>query len=605
MIAPYATALAARGRSCGGRRQPPPADARGRRWARYGFVEALDHTPRRAVDPDADDSVVPRVQNVRAWFAHHQGMSLVALDNAVLGAPMVRRFHADARVQATEPLLQERVPRYVPVTRPRPAESRRVEAPALGGLAAPFPLTPHAASERALPVQRAVHDGGHQRGRRHQQLARALGDATARRRDLRSRQPVRLPARRAQRPALVGRAPARVPARRALQRDVPRRRRAVRAHATTGSRRASKSPCRPRTTSRCAGSRCVNHSERLREIEVTSLVEIVLAPPCRRPGAPGVPQVVPRDRVPARVHGAVVRPPPARARRTDAVGGPRGECRGRRARRHRVGDRSRALPRPRAHGREPDRARWTGALGHARARCSTRCSACGAACASRRAAGCAWRSRPAWPDSRARPWHWRRSTTIRSAASRTFALATTQTQMRLRHLGISGDEAQLYERLASHVLWTDDSLRAPAATLARNTLGQPGLWSHGISGDLPILVVRVVQRGRRGARAPGAARAGVLAAQGTARRRRDPERAPGELPGRDARAAAEPAREGHVGSVEASPRRSIPVARRWHAGGRAHRSCWPPRARCCRASAADLAEQLGSALPGARAGPMR
>ncbi|TMQ64513.1 MAG: carbohydrate-binding protein, partial [Candidatus Eisenbacteria bacterium] len=80
-----------------------------------------------------------------------------------------------------------------------------------------------------------------------------------------------------------------------------------------------------------------------------------------------------------------------------------------------------------------------------------------------------------------------------AAAARTFALASTQTQMRLRHLGISTDEAQLYERLASHVLWTDATLRAAPEFLAANTLGQSGLWAHGISGDLPILIVRVVQ----------------------------------------------------------------------------------------------------------------
>src|SRR5439155_23759543 len=63
------------------------------------------------------------------------------------------------------------------------------------------------------------------------------------------------------------------------------------------------------------------------------------------------------------------------------------------------------------------------------------------------------------------------------------------------HLGISNDEAQLYERLASHVLWTDGALRAAPSSLAGNTLGQSGLWTHGVSGDLPILVVRVVQDG--------------------------------------------------------------------------------------------------------------
>jgi cyclic beta-1,2-glucan synthetase len=80
-----------------------------------------------------------------------------------------------------------------------------------------------------------------------------------------------------------------------------------------------------------------------------------------------------------------------------------------------------------------------------------------------------------------------------TSASRTFALATTQTQRRLRHLGITADEARLYEQLASHVLWTDGALRAAPGFLADNTLGQSGLWSHGISGDLPILVVRVVE----------------------------------------------------------------------------------------------------------------
>ena len=80
-----------------------------------------------------------------------------------------------------------------------------------------------------------------------------------------------------------------------------------------------------------------------------------------------------------------------------------------------------------------------------------------------------------------------------SASARTFALAFTQAQSTLRHMGISSDEAMLYERLASRVLHTDASLRAAPDVLSRNVLGQPGLWAHGISGDLPILLVRVVE----------------------------------------------------------------------------------------------------------------
>jgi cyclic beta-1,2-glucan synthetase len=80
-----------------------------------------------------------------------------------------------------------------------------------------------------------------------------------------------------------------------------------------------------------------------------------------------------------------------------------------------------------------------------------------------------------------------------SATSRAFALAFTHAQSGLRHLGISSEEARLFERLASRVLFSDGSLRAGPDTLASNALGQASLWPHGISGDLPILLVRVVE----------------------------------------------------------------------------------------------------------------
>src|SRR6185295_7214448 len=79
------------------------------------------------------------------------------------------------------------------------------------------------------------------------------------------------------------------------------------------------------------------------------------------------------------------------------------------------------------------------------------------------------------------------------AASRALALAFTHALTSLRHLGITSDDAQLFERLASRVLYVDDSLRAAPDIRAANELGQSGLWSHGISGDLPILLVRVVE----------------------------------------------------------------------------------------------------------------
>jgi len=80
-----------------------------------------------------------------------------------------------------------------------------------------------------------------------------------------------------------------------------------------------------------------------------------------------------------------------------------------------------------------------------------------------------------------------------SAVARTFALAFVHAQSGLAHLGITSEEALLFERLASRVLYADTSLRAAPEVLARNVLGQEGLWPHSISGDLPILLVRVVE----------------------------------------------------------------------------------------------------------------
>src|SRR5439155_8205305 len=78
-----------------------------------------------------------------------------------------------------------------------------------------------------------------------------------------------------------------------------------------------------------------------------------------------------------------------------------------------------------------------------------------------------------------------------AAAPRTFALAFTHAQSGWRHLGISAEQARLFERLASRVLFEDGSLRASPKTLAENALGQSGLWPLGISGDLPICLVQV------------------------------------------------------------------------------------------------------------------
>ncbi len=77
----------------------------------------------------------------------------------------------------------------------------------------------------------------------------------------------------------------------------------------------------------------------------------------------------------------------------------------------------------------------------------------------------------------------------RDFCHRTFELAWSHAQLQYRYLGIRSDEAFRYAELASHLLYPNQSLRAPSERLRRNTLGQSRLWAYGISGDLPLLVV--------------------------------------------------------------------------------------------------------------------
>ncbi len=70
----------------------------------YGFYEAVDYTPTR-LPPDETSAIV------RSFMAHHQGMSLLALVNVLHDCPMQRRFMACPMLKATDLLLQERVPK--------------------------------------------------------------------------------------------------------------------------------------------------------------------------------------------------------------------------------------------------------------------------------------------------------------------------------------------------------------------------------------------------------------------------------------------------------------------------------------------------------------
>ncbi len=73
--------------------------------------------------------------------------------------------------------------------------------------------------------------------------------------------------------------------------------------------------------------------------------------------------------------------------------------------------------------------------------------------------------------------------------SRAFELAWSHSQLEFRYLGIQSDAAMRFGELASHLVYPNLRLRAPADRLRRNVQTQARLWAYGISGDLPLACV--------------------------------------------------------------------------------------------------------------------
>src|SRR6185312_7460587 len=110
VVAPYATALASMVDPEAAARNFARLEVIGAR-GRYGFYEALDYTPGRLPEN-------VNVAIVRTFMAHHQGMTIVAIGDALLNGAMRARFHSEPMIQATELLLQEGTPRDVAVMHP-------------------------------------------------------------------------------------------------------------------------------------------------------------------------------------------------------------------------------------------------------------------------------------------------------------------------------------------------------------------------------------------------------------------------------------------------------------------------------------------------------
>lgn len=79
----------------------------------------------------------------------------------------------------------------------------------------------------------------------------------------------------------------------------------------------------------------------------------------------------------------------------------------------------------------------------------------------------------------------------RRLTDRVFDLAWTHGQVLLRQLNASETDAQLYGRLAGSIIYANAALRADPSVLIKNRRGQSGLWGYAISGDLPIVLLRI------------------------------------------------------------------------------------------------------------------
>ncbi|MGZ5560346.1 MAG: GH36-type glycosyl hydrolase domain-containing protein [Methylobacter sp.] len=140
VVAPYATALAAMYNTHAAVENFDRLKKLGA-LGRYGFFEALDFTPSRLAENQ-------EVAFVRCYMAHHQGMSLVSLTNVVANEVMRRRFHRVPMIQGAELLLQERVPHGfdsgIPDFTQAEAEVKEVIQPPIRRALSPMSIVPSA-----------------------------------------------------------------------------------------------------------------------------------------------------------------------------------------------------------------------------------------------------------------------------------------------------------------------------------------------------------------------------------------------------------------------------------------------------------------------------
>jgi len=107
----------------------------------YGYYEAIDYS--RRTEPGGSAGII-----IHCYMVHHQGMSLLAYDNALHHKAMRRRFHSDPRIRATEPLLHEHIPEQILPTTGEVHEERPVRQTIATAGAPAVAQTPDIASPR-------------------------------------------------------------------------------------------------------------------------------------------------------------------------------------------------------------------------------------------------------------------------------------------------------------------------------------------------------------------------------------------------------------------------------------------------------------------------
>jgi cyclic beta-1,2-glucan synthetase len=484
VVAPYATALAAMV-------QPEAAVRNFARLrtagaaGRYGFREALDYTARRL--PEGATVAI-----VKSYMAHHQGMALVALGNVLNDSAMVERFHADPIVEATELLLQERVPRDVLVARPRAEEVK--SAADVRDLVPPV-LRRFTSPHDAIPRTHLLSNG------RYAVMVTAAGSGYSRWRDVavtRWREDVTRDSwgsylfLRDMHTGAVWSAGHQPSGTEADSYEVTY----AEDHAEFARRDGSIATGLTIvvSTEHDAEIRRVtltNLGSRDRQIELTSYAEIALAPQAADAAHPAFQNLFVQTEFVPEI-GALLATRRPRSRDEQPIWAAHVAA---------VEDEAGGVIQY-----ETDRARFLGRGRSVRSPVSVidgrpLSNTVGPVldpifslrCRVRLAPGATAHAIFSTVVAESREEVLDLADKYREAATfeRAATLAWTQAQVQLHHLGIEADEAHLFQRLANRILYSDPSLRPPATLLALNERGAPGLWAHGISGDLPIVMVRI------------------------------------------------------------------------------------------------------------------